>query len=194
MLVSIAGLWPARSTFPPRDGAGRKQPFGSTAVAADLASEANNPLIRCDHSRAASAFQNLRTGSDAAARSALFLPDADLHRLHVWLCVFTGPPDKASSGFGYALFVLGFGGGEFPRSIRFGCRSNNPTECRASALAFATSFARLRGSGNHVSRRRRRRGTLARSAIPVALTAIAFIPGILLLPLGFETRGKPLPS
>jgi len=29
---------------------------------------------------------------------------------------------------------------------------------------------------------------------PVALTALAFVPGILLLPFGFETRGRALPG
>jgi hypothetical protein len=30
--------------------------------------------------------------------------------------------------------------------------------------------------------------------IPVSLTAVAFLIGLLLLPLGMETKGKPLPN
>ena len=90
------------------------------------------------------------------------------------------------------LFFLGVGGASFcvytiwlPEQYR--------TECRASAFAFATSSGRfvaaavtfLVGAGvSHF-------GTIG---TPVALTAIAFAIGLLLVPLGFETKGKPLPA
>jgi len=67
------------------------------------------------------------------------------------------------------------------------------TECRASAFAFTTNFGRFAAAGftflvgagvNHYQ-------TLG---TPVALTALAFIVGLLLLPFGEETKGKPLPA
>ena len=67
-----------------------------------------------------------------------------------------------------------------------------PTECRASAFAFSTSFARFIGAGITflVGAGVRHFGSLG---TPVALTGIAFAIGLLLTPLGEETRGRPLP-
>ena len=68
-----------------------------------------------------------------------------------------------------------------------------PTECRASAFAFSTSFARFGGAaitflvGNGVQRY----GSLG---IPVATTALAFAVGLFLIPFGAETRGHALPA
>jgi hypothetical protein len=68
-----------------------------------------------------------------------------------------------------------------------------PTEIRATAFAFCTSIGRLIGAGVnfllaaavlHV-------GTIG---IPVACTAIAFAFGLLIIPLGRETRGETLPE
>jgi MFS family permease len=109
-------------------------------------------------------------------------------------------------GFGYAfylarnalpwflvsLFFLGVGGANFaiytlwlPEQYR--------TECRASAFAFATSSGRFVAAGvtflvgAGVAR-------LHTIGTPVAVTSIAFLIGLLLLPLGEETKGKPLPQ
>ena len=67
------------------------------------------------------------------------------------------------------------------------------TECRASAFAFATSVGRFAGAGITF---------LVGAGVahfhtigtPVALTSIAFLIGLLLLPFGEETRGRPLPA
>ena len=111
-----------------------------------------------------------------------------------------------SLGFGYAfylkenaltwfmvcLFFLGIGGANFaiytlwlPEQYR--------TECRASAFAFATSFGRFAGAGITflVGAGVRHFQTIG---IPVALTAVAFAIGLLLVPFGEETKGKPLPA
>jgi MFS family permease len=90
------------------------------------------------------------------------------------------------------LFFLGIGGASFcvftvwlPEQYR--------TECRASAFAFATSFGRFIAAaatfivGTAVAHF----GTLGK---PVACTAVAFLVGLLLLPLGEETKGKALPE
>jgi hypothetical protein len=67
------------------------------------------------------------------------------------------------------------------------------TECRASAFAFATSFGRFVAAGITflVGAGVAYFGTLGK---PVALTAIAFVLGLLLLPLGQETKGQCLPD
>ena len=66
------------------------------------------------------------------------------------------------------------------------------TECRGSALALATCVGRFAAAGATfiVGLGIRSYGSIG---IPVALTAIPFVVGLLLVPLGVETRGRPLP-
>jgi len=98
----------------------------------------------------------------------------------------------ATDLFMFALVGLGFGGANFA-VYTIWLPEQYPTECRASAFAFATSFARFGGAGITflVGSGVAHFGSIG---YPVALTALAFIPGILLLPFGFETRGRGLPD
>src|SRR5579859_285829 len=94
--------------------------------------------------------------------------------------------------FFVCLFFLGLGGANFAVYTLW-LPEQYPTECRASAFAFSTSFARFGGAaitflvGNGVQRY----GSLG---IPVAITSLAFAFGLLLIPLGAETRGQALPA
>ncbi len=111
-----------------------------------------------------------------------------------------------SIGFGYTfylaqdalfwfmlvLFFQGFAGGNFamyslwlPEQYR--------TECRASAFGFATSAGRFVGAGITflVGAGVSSMGTIG---TPVALTSIAFLVGLALLPWGVETKGQRLPE
>ena len=111
-----------------------------------------------------------------------------------------------SVGFGYVfylrshalewflvfLFLLGVGGANFavytlwlPEQYR--------TECRGSAFAFATSFGRFIAAGVTflVGAAVSRMHTIG---TPVAITSIAFLLGLALLPWAEETRGKELPA
>jgi len=90
------------------------------------------------------------------------------------------------------LFFLGVGGANFavytlwlPEQYR--------TECRGSAFAFATSFGRFVAAGVTflVGAGVARFHTIG---IPVALTSVAFLFGLALLPAAEETRGKGLPA
>jgi MFS family permease len=94
--------------------------------------------------------------------------------------------------FFVCLFFLGLGGANFAVYTLW-LPEQYPTECRASAFAFSTSFARFGGAGITflVGAGVRHFGSLG---IPVAMTAIAFALGLLLIPLGAETRGKTLPT
>jgi MFS family permease len=94
--------------------------------------------------------------------------------------------------FFVCLFFLGLGGANFAVYTLW-LPEQYPTECRASAFAFSTSFARFGGAGitflvgagvQHFQS----------LGIPVALTSIAFVIGLLLIPFGAETRGQVLPS
>ncbi len=94
--------------------------------------------------------------------------------------------------FFVCLFFLGLGGANFAVYTLW-LPEQYPTECRASAFAFSTSFARFGGAGITflVGAGVRHYGSLG---IPVALTSIAFALGLLLIPFGAETRGQHLPS
>ncbi len=111
-----------------------------------------------------------------------------------------------SVGFGYVFYLreqalfwfmiclsfLGVGGANFAMYTRW-LPEQYRTECRASAFAFATSLGRFIGAGITF---------LVGAGVsyfhtigtPVALTSVAFVIGMLLLPFGEETRGKPLPA
>lgn len=94
--------------------------------------------------------------------------------------------------FFVCLFFLGLGGANFAVYTLW-LPEQYPTECRASAFAFSTSFARFGGAaitflvGSGVERY----GSLG---VPVALTSLAFAAGLLLLPFGAETRGQAMPA
>lgn len=94
--------------------------------------------------------------------------------------------------FVLCLFFLGIGGANFsvytlwlPEQYR--------TECRGSAFAFATSAGRFVAAGVTflVGAGVARMHTIG---TPVALTSIAFLAGLALLPWSVETRGKELPA
>jgi MFS family permease len=94
--------------------------------------------------------------------------------------------------FFVCLFFLGFGGANFAVYTLW-LPEQYPTECRASAFAFSTSFARFAGAGITflVGAGVQHYQSLG---IPVALTSIAFAIGLLLIPFGAETRGQCLPT
>jgi MFS family permease len=90
------------------------------------------------------------------------------------------------------LFVLGVGGANFAMYTLW-LPEQYSTDCRASAFAFATSVGRFVGAGITflVGAGVAHYHTIG---TPVAMTAIAFAIGIVLLPFGEETTGKSLPE
>jgi MFS family permease len=100
-------------------------------------------------------------------------------------------PD-ALAPFFVVLFLLGIGGANFAMYTIW-LPEQYSTDCRGSAFAFATSVGRFAGAGITflVGAGVAHFGTIG---TPVALTAIAFAIGLLLLPFGEETSGKPLPA
>ena len=101
-------------------------------------------------------------------------------------------PQGALNLFLVCLFFLGLGGANFAMYTLW-LPEQYPTECRGSAFAFATSVGRFLGAGFTF---------LVGAGVahfhtigtPVALTSIAFVFGLLALPLGHETKGQPLPA
>ena len=99
---------------------------------------------------------------------------------------------SALGPFMAVLFFLGLGGANFAIYTLW-LPEQYSTECRASAFAFATSAGRFVGAGIKflVGAGVAHFHTVG---IPVALTSIAFVIGLLLLPFGEETRGQALPD
>jgi len=89
------------------------------------------------------------------------------------------------------LFFVGVGGASFAVQLLW-LPEQYRSECRGSALAFATCVGRFVAAG----------ATLIVGAgishyrsigVPVALSSLAFVLGLLFVPLGIETKGQPLP-
>jgi MFS family permease len=113
----------------------------------------------------------------------------------LWLAfgyVFYMPGSNAIMWFLICTFFLGVGGANFV-VYSFWLPEQYATDCRVSAFAFTTNVGRFAGAGLTflVGAMIRHYGTLG---TPVALTSVAFIVGLLLLPFGAETRGKTLPA
>lgn len=94
--------------------------------------------------------------------------------------------------FMICLCFLGIGGANFAVYTLW-LPEQYSTECRASAFTFATSIGRFAGAGITflVGMGVARYGSLG---VPVAMTSVAFVAGLLLLPFGVETRGQTLPE
>ncbi len=103
---------------------------------------------------------------------------------------YMGP--GALQWFVVCSFLLGLGGANFI-VYSFWLPEQYGTECRASAFAFTTDVGRFVAAGFTflVGAGIRHFGTLG---TPVALTGFAFMIGLILLPFGIETKGKPLPA
>lgn len=90
------------------------------------------------------------------------------------------------------LFVLGFFGGNFAL-FSLWLPEQFETRVRATAFAFCTSIGRFVGAGVNFAL-----GAMVLHmqtlGIPVALTAIAFVLGLLIIPFAPETRGETLPG
>jgi MFS family permease len=90
------------------------------------------------------------------------------------------------------LFFMGFAGGSFA-AFSLWLPEQYDTRVRATAFAFTTSVGRFVGAGVNflLGAMVLRMGSLG---TPVALTAVAFAIGILVVPLAIETTGQALPE
>jgi MFS family permease len=90
------------------------------------------------------------------------------------------------------LFFMGFFGGNFAL-FSLWLPELFGTEARGTAFAFCTSVGRFIGAGVNFALAA---GVAAMGTLgtPVALTALAFAAGLLLIPFARETRGEPLPD
>ena len=102
------------------------------------------------------------------------------------------PPESALPMFMSVLFFLGLFGGNFA-IFSLWLPELFGTEARATAFAFCTSVGRFIGAGVNfaLAGAVAAMGTLG---TPIALTAIAFGLGLLIIPFARETRGEVLPD
>jgi len=118
---------------------------------------------------------------------------------------FAGMAVSIAASFGWAfylpnglapfiawLFVLGFFGGNFAL-FSLWLPEQFETRVRATAFAFCTSFGRFIGAGVNflLGAAVLHMQTLG---VPVALTALAFVIGLFVIPFAPETKGETLPQ
>ena len=189
LLVSIIGLW-AGSVYVPASVTHLATQAGLTAMAPRLASYATmllalGTILGC----LALPFLAERLGRRGALAVyfALMLVFIALGFGYVFYL-----KEGALGWFLVCLFFLGVGGGNFAMYTLW-LPEQYPTACRASAFAFTTSIGRFVGAGVTflVGAGVAHFHTIG---LPVALTSLAFLVGLLLLPFGEETRGRPLPA
>ena len=190
MLASISGLW-AGTVYVPAAVASLAEAAGRTGPqAAQLASRATMlvafaTILGC----LAMPWLAERFGRRGALGCYFTLMMVFI-ALTFGKVFYLGP--SALPWFFVCLFFLGLGGANFAVYTLW-LPEQYPTECRASAFAFSTSFARFGGAaitflvGSGVQRY----GSLG---APVAMTAVAFAIGLFLIPFGAETRGHTLPA
>ncbi len=100
--------------------------------------------------------------------------------------------ENALVPFFVLILVLGLGGANFALYTLW-IPEQYTTECRGSAIGFTSSVGRFVGVAMVflVGAGIQRFGSLG---VPVAVTAIAFVIGLLVLPAAKETRGEALPA
>lgn len=118
---------------------------------------------------------------------------------------FVGMASGISLAFGWAfyspngltpflaiLLLLGFSGGNFAL-YNIWIPEQFETKVRATAFSFIVSIGRFVAAGVNflLAALIEHMGTLG---VPIAMTAIAFVLGLLVLPFAYETKGKGLPS
>ena len=89
------------------------------------------------------------------------------------------------------LFFLGLAGGNFAM-FSLWLPEQYPTEIRATAFAFCTSFGRFLGAGANFAIAAMIQWSGSLGSV-ISLTAIPFVIGLAILPFALETKGKPLP-
>jgi len=102
------------------------------------------------------------------------------------------PAGSALPCFLVVLFFLGVAGGNFA-VFSLWLPEQFGTEVRATAFAFCTSVGRFIGAGVNFGLGAAVRG-MGTLGTPIALTAIAFGLGLLIIPFATETRGQRLPD
>ena len=189
LTVAIVGLW-AGAVYEP------------TAVI-QLATKAG--MRAADAAKTASVATGVLSIGTILGCLALPLLAERFGRRRTLALYFAGMAASIAASFGWAfylanglvpfiaiLFFLGFFGGNFT-IFTLWLPEQFSTRVRATAFAFCTSVGRFIGAGVNflLGAAVLSMGTLG---VPIAFTSIAFLLGLLLIPLAPETRGQTLPD
>lgn len=190
LLVSIVGLW-AGSVYVPAAVTDIARRLGSTAVQAARLTSHATVLLSVATILGCVLLPFLAERLGRRVTLALYFACMAMVIAVAFGYVFYLPEDPLFWFF-VCLFFLGLGGANFAMYTLW-LPEQYPTECRASAFAFSTSVGRFAGAGVTflVGAGVAHFHTLG---TPIALTSLAFLVGLLLLPFGLETKGKPLPA
>jgi MFS family permease len=191
LIVSLVGLW-AGSVYVPAAMTFIAAAANKTAVEAAQLASYSTALLGIGTVLGALLVPPL---ADRLGRKLTLGMFFALMGFSIWLAfghVFYMEATAAVRWFMACAFLLGLGGANFI-VYSFWLPEQYGTECRASAFAFNTNIGRFAAAGMTFLvgagiRHFQSLGT------PVALTGLAFVVGILLLPFGVETKGKPLPA
>jgi MFS family permease len=189
-LTSIIGLWAGSIYVPTAVTQVATRAGSSAADAARLASYGGmvlsiGTIVGC----IAAPFLAERLGRRWAM--GIFFATMGISIVVTFGYVFYLPPSAFTWLFVCILF-LGIGGANFALYTLW-LPEQYDTACRASAIAFVSSVGRFVGVAMVfiLADGIRSYGSLG---VPVAVTALAFVFGLLILPLTEETRGKALPA
>jgi MFS family permease len=190
LLVSMIGLW-AGSVYVPTSVTQIALREGYSAVqAAQYASWATmllafGTILGC----LATPLLADWLGRRGALAAFFLLMAASIYAAFGWAFYL---PNHALITFVVCLFLLGIGGASFCVYTLW-LPEQYSTECRASAFAFATSAGRFLAAGATflVGAGVSHYGTIG---TPVAITSLAFVAGLFLIPFGLETKGHRLPE
>ena len=190
LIVSLVGLW-AGSVYTPAAMTYIAERAGRTAMEAARLASYSSALLGLGTVLGALIVPFLADWLGRRITLAIFYI---LMSASIWLAfghVFYMEM-HAVGWFIFCSFLLGLGGANFI-VYSFWLPEQYGTECRASAFAFNTNFGRFAAAGFTflVGAGVRHYQTLG---TPVALTAFAFLVGLIFLPFGEETKGKPLPA
>lgn len=189
-LTSIIGLWAGSIYVPTAVSQIATRAGSSAADAARLASYGGmvlsiGTIVGC----IAAPFLAERLGRRRAM--GIFFATMAISIVVTFGYVFYLPASAFNWLFVCILF-LGIGGANFAMYTLW-LPEQYDTACRASAIAFVSSVGRFVGVAMVfiLADGIRSYGSLG---VPVAVTALAFVFGLLILPLSEETRGKTLPA
>ena len=188
LLVSIVGLWAGSVYVPPSITEIATRGGYAAADAARLASY-GTMLLSVGTILGCVVLPPLAESFGRRATLAMYFAVMFLAISIGFGYVFYRP--HALAPFMAVVFFLGIGGANFAMYTLW-LPEQYATDCRASAFAFTTSVGRFAGAGITflVGAGVQYFQTLG---TPIALTSVAFLIGLLALPFGEETTGKPLP-
>jgi MFS family permease len=189
LTVAIVGLW-AGVVYEPTAIVALARKHGMSALAATRAASLGTGLL------------SLGTVLGCVAAPAIA---ERLGRLRALALYFVGMAGCIALAFGWAFYLadglvpfigllvlLGFFGGNFAL-FSLWLPEQYGTAVRATAFAFATSVGRFVGAAVNFVLAAAIHG-YGSLGVPVAMTALAFVLGLLLIPFALETRGQPLPD